>query len=42
MQALLSASDCVCENAPEDNVEQYKATTWEEALLLHILLFPEC
>ncbi len=42
MQALLSASDCVCENVPGDKVERYKETAWEEALLLHILLFPEC
>lgn len=42
MPALLSATNCVCENVPEDNLEQYKETTWEEPWLLLILLFPEC
>lgn len=42
MLAFLSTSDCVRENVPEDKLEQYKKTTWEEPLLLFILLFPEC
>lgn len=42
MPALFSTSDCVCENVPEDKLEQYKETTWEEPLLLLVLLFPEC